>query len=328
MISARTICKNAKKMVLKVDLFHCIPKIINASWKIDYRKISFSSKNKTKTMYIIRRGDSKVGLFSYFITALGGIAYADARGWIPVVDMKNYANTYLLTEEISKKNSWDYFFNQPNEYSLDEALASKNVIMGRKTPTYSFPRDNINFFHNVNGELDYWRSICKKYVTLNVKVIERLEHEKLIFNGKKVLGVSCRGTDYVAIKPKNHPIQPSVDMVIKKVIDAISNEGFDAVYLATEDSNIINEFKKYFKDTLLMLNREYVNYEYDKKDFVTIYSTNREDDKYYQGMDYLISMLLLRECNGLVTSMTSGTVGLMCLTEKFNYLHVFNLGYY
>ena len=45
-------------------------------------------------------------------------------------------------------------------------------------------------------------------------------------------------------------------------------------------------------------------------------------------MDYLISMLLLKECKGLITTITSGSVGIMCLADDFDYLYVFDLGYY
>lgn len=296
-------------------------------WR-EHKKYSFSSLNKDKKIYIVRRGNSIVGLFSYFITTLGGIAYAEENGMIPVVDLQNYPNTYLFPEEVGKKNAWEFYFRQPGGISLQEALKSKNVILGPGEPTYPFPCANSSLFLNKNGELNYWRAICKKYIFLNESVMERLEKEKLIFLGKKVLGVSCRGTDYVAIRPSNHPVQPGVDKIIEKVEEALMEEGFEAIYLATEDQMIIAKFREKYGERLLLSNREYADYEYEKKDFITFYSTNRENDKYKQGMDYLVSMLLLRECKGLITTMASGTAGIMCLSGEFDYFYVFDLGYY
>ena len=43
------------------------------------------------------------------------------------------------------------------------------------------------------------------------------EWKKMFVETDRVLGVLCRGTDYTSRKPKNHPIQPSIDMVVDKI---------------------------------------------------------------------------------------------------------------
>lgn len=107
----------------------------------------------------------------------------------------------------------------------------------------------------------------------------------------------------------------------------MGKEGFDAVYLVTEDTQIVSAFKEKYGDKLLLSQQEYIDYDYEKKGFLVFYEENKQD-KYSQGMDYLISMLLLKECKGLITTITSGSVGIMCLADDFDYLYVFDLGYY
>ena len=38
----------------------------------------------------------------------------------------------------------------------------------------------------------------------------------------KVLGIRCRGTDYIKEKPKNHPVQPEISDVLREAKRIIS----------------------------------------------------------------------------------------------------------
>ena len=101
-----------------------------------HRKI-FPSHAADRIPYIIRRHDPYVGLFSYFITILGGIAYADQNGYTPVVDMKNYPNAYLYDSEVKHVNAWEYYFTQPTSLSLEDALSCKKYIIGKDTALHN-----------------------------------------------------------------------------------------------------------------------------------------------------------------------------------------------
>ena len=170
---------------------------------------------------------------------------------------------------------WEFYFQQPGGISLEDALKSKNVILGNGNMNYSFPGLSKDLFENKNGELDRWRAICKKYIFFNDAVTQRYEQEKAMFSGKKVLGVRCRGTDYVAVKPKGHPIQPNAEMVIEKAEAAMGKEGFDAVYLVTEDTQIVSAFKEKYGDKLLLSQQEYIDYDYEKKGFLVVNEKSR-----------------------------------------------------
>lgn len=76
-----------------------------------------------------------------------------------------------------------------------------------------------------------------KIYSLKFKTREYIEAEyKQLFEGKrKVLGVICRGTDYLALKPSGHPVQPEIKDVIAYCKKYMEKNKYDAIYLATEE---------------------------------------------------------------------------------------------
>ncbi|MBQ3396814.1 MAG: hypothetical protein II884_04415 [Synergistaceae bacterium] len=91
---------------------------------------------------------------------------------------------------------------------------------------------------------------------------------------------------------------------------------------------IAEKFKDAFGDKLITIDCEYIDYDYDKAGSLCQYTSERENDRYIRGLDYVVSMLFLSKCPGFITSYTSGAVGVMCLSEGFDYLYIFNLGRY
>ena len=269
-------------------------------------------------------------MFSYFITILGGIAYADEKGYIPVVDMKHYPNSYLYDSEVGHVNSWEYYFTQPDFLTLEEALSCRKYIISKDTALHAWPSTSAAaLFYNEDGKLDYWRKLCKKYIRFTQPVIDGVEQSLQKFSGKRVLGVSVRGTDYTGLKPHGHPIQPTAEQAINKTREVFSTGRYDSVYLATEDKNIIAAFKSAFGEKLILPDGDLIDFDASVGKYVTeCFNDKRENDKYLRGLEYIVSKLLLIKCQGLITSMTSGSTGVMCLSEGFEYLYVFDFGVY
>lgn len=330
---------SVKALLKKLDYFHILQRLVRRyrtykgikdAWPKDITRFNFFSKNKfDKIPYIVRRRSEIVGLFSYFITMLGGIAYADKNNFIPVIDMKNFMNLYLYPDELGRVNSWEYYFDQPGNISLDESLSSRKYILGRDCALFERPSQTAEFFYNHDGQLDYWRNICRKYIRFTPAVLERLENMKQKYQGTRILGVLVRGTDYAALKPHGHPIPPTAEQAIAKVQGAMKSESFDSVYLATEDKNILAKFQAAFGDKLITPEADYINYDYKHAKFLAYYEPDRQNDKYLRGLDYLVSILFIAKfCKGFITCITSGSTGLMCLSSGFEYLYVFDLGCY
>ena len=163
---------------------------------IQYRekKKSFGELNPDKTFYIIRNKNHGIGLMAYYMSIIGDIYYAEKKGWIPVIDMKNYENPYLESSLVGKENAWEYYFKQPCTYSLDEAYKSKNVVL-----SYGFTSRTgspMSLYQSILDDPEYIEIAQNKMLFSDEmrKTIE-IEYEKLFPKEGKVLGISSRGTD-------------------------------------------------------------------------------------------------------------------------------------
>ena len=177
-------------------------------------------------------------------------------------------------------------------------------------------------------ELEYWRGLCRKYIRFTKPVLERLESMTRRYSGRRILGVLVRGTDYVAMKPKNHSIPPTPEQAIAKSREAISEQHFDAVYLATEDKNILAKFQNAFGEKLLLPEADYLEYDYSRPEFLADVDSSRPNDKYLRGLEYLVSILFLSRCEGFITSGNNGSAAAMLFSDGFEYFYFFDLGVY
>ena len=170
------------------------------NWEEHYVRKGDPSK---PTYYIIRRAE-QVGLFSNFIMFAGHIRYALSKGWIPVIDMQNYPNSYLAPEKLGKENAWEYYFEQPLRIGLEQAYNGDNIILCQKSkwlvPCFN---SSSSFFNNSSIALAEWRMLIKLGL-LKVKPIIMEEilatRAKLFAPTDRVMGVHLRGTDYLTHK--------------------------------------------------------------------------------------------------------------------------------
>lgn len=284
-------------------------------------------KHKEDTFYIIRRSGMKPGLFSHFRTNLARIDYAINNGMIPIVDMQNFKNSNLEEEEYCLVNAWEKYFQQPIGYTLEDAYSAKNIILSDAGVPKDFPRDSMDFFADKNGELTYWRKICREYIHLS-PIVEQcfLQQQKLLFgDGKRILGVLARGTDYVKVKPSKHAIQPTAEQIIDKSKEVMVDYTCDKLFLVTEDKNIANRFAEEFGDKCLTNVKEYLDYE---DGYLSEIDSEKKGDKFERGLEYLVNILLLSKCNCVVSGRTSGAVGAALFTDGWEYSYFFDLGRY
>lgn len=277
---------------------------------------------------VIQRPACNVGLFSYFITILGGINLCLERNLLPVIDM--YTCDNIFQKNNKKLNSWELFFEQPANINLEDINEEIQIIDCNEIPNEKRPNLTMNFITNEKA-LNYWRKLCKKYIKLNKKTNEyiiKCQNEYFSNNQEsQTVGVLCRGTDYVNIKPYLHPVQPDVDKMIWKVRKVMSDYNCKYVFLATEDIEIYNRFTHEFTTALITPNvyrysntGKYYLEEIERK------KSNTDIEK--KGLDYLSSIYMLSKCKCLVAGRTSGSVSALILSEGFEYSYMWNLGTY
>lgn len=288
-------------------------------------KKSFGHQSK-KSYLIIKRSDQGIGLGSYILTNLGQMHYAFKNGMTPVIDMQSYLNSYLESNEVGKCNAWEFYFKQPAGIGLSQiSLRDCETIDG--APVF-LPYDSMDFLTNDNL-VKYWQAFTKENLKLTDEMnihINKTMNELFVQSNNNILGVLCRGTDYINTKPYGHPVQPSVYEVIAKAEEVIKTQGCSKVFLATEDASILNVFKECFKEKLIFTNA--MRYGETQGKRLTAIRFNRERDKYFKGLEYLESIVLLSRCQCMIAGRTNGSLLALLMSEGYRYMYMWNKGRY
>lgn len=155
--------------------------------------------------------------------------------------------------------------------------------------------------------------------------------KKDIFRDKKVIGVCCRGTDFVTLQPLGHPKQPGVEEIIYKVEELMEWGKWEYIYLVTEEKRIVEKFVKMFRERLLLSEGEYYDKFYKDKRVTHIsqITFDREDDLYLRGMEYFTKVFILSLCDALVGGNCGATRAAYIMNGgKYSYEYIFDKGLY
>jgi len=226
---------------------------------LDYENINFS---------VIRRVSCRpCGLFSNYIVYLGCIRKYLIEGFVPILEFESYKNAINgFIVDLSKGNPWEYYFNQPFGYKYSDIKKNAKNIKYFECKL-KIKRPNEKIFLN-KSSMNYWHIMAKQYIPIkNEIIIESNKIFKKLFKGSRnILGVLLRGTDYVARKPRRHPIPPKTDDAIHDVQLFDKKNRYNWIFLATEDNIIrqkfINEIGSKVK---YLLNKNKILYNYSKK---------------------------------------------------------------
>lgn len=313
-------------------LIYC--NLVLRHWNLREHKKRFGDENPDKTFFVVRADDNcSEGLLSLYINR-GSLVYkAIEKGYIPVVDFKNYKTMYNMPE-FPDENAWDYYFLQPYSFSLEEVYKSKNVILSG----WSFSKNPTNPAYNICGKewlvdknLDEISSFFLDRIDVRpeIKEFANREYEKLFPAKKRVLGVFFRGTTYVQYRPYNHPIQPDIKQMFEKVDRFLLSYGIENIFLATEDADIIEEFKQRYKSIVITYNgNNTVSKSLTKNGLANIIHSGGKTN-YQIGLGYLITMLILSQCDYLVSSIANGSIFANIMNgNRYEDKYIFNLGVY
>lgn len=291
------------------------------------RRCSFGDENINKTFYVIGVSNSTAGLFAVVKSTFCHICYAINKGYIPVVDMQNF-NNQLTDGNDMGKNAWELYFKQPGGYNLDDISQSRNII---KSCTLPFPEGvEIGFDTSMDEAFrKEFSPLYKKYVVPTPEVAKYAQQKLDVVIGERkcVLGVLCRGTDYTESKPSGHPIQPTAEQAIIKAKEVMLQNGFEYVFLATEDQRIYNAFDDAFGNKLLFSGQKLYDGMNGKK-FLSELSTNNYSEKWHNIVDYFSTIYILSKCDGLLAGLTCGSICAYLMPNAYSYTYFWNLGRY
>lgn len=268
---------------------------------------SFGEKNPDKVFYVIYRTPYEAGFFSNFSHVVGHLKLIEHTNFIPVVDFKNFKTFYNTEKPVNgTENSWEYYFEQPSKYSLDEVYQSKNVLFcgGQYPHGASFTADEAFKYYNE---------------AFNVKkdILDIVKEYDKYFEGNKVLGIHFRGKD-MNIFP-DHPFGLSEEQMFKYTDEIIEKFGINKILIATDEKRYLDLYVKKYGDKVFFAD----NFRTEK---INEFNINpRENHRYLLGREVLIDMLLLLKCNGLLhgSSNIPGIAKSLNPNYEFSY-YVFN----
>lgn len=280
-----------------------------------------------KVYYVIRPRGEQEGLLSTYYFVMDRIYYTQKHGYIPYVDFDTDHCQYHIDEPVhGTTNAWEYFFEQPSHVTREELAHKKNVLLSG----WSYHNDPNEFVLPKNftdPSYPITKEVCEKYGQFNenIKKIANQKFKELFNDSENVLGVFIRGTDYVALKPKGHPIQPAVSDVIEKANEWIDQKHIKNVFLVTEDYSYVEKFQNDLHTQFKCSDNDFVK-NYNQNDYV---SSTFKGNAYERGLNYLIRLILLGKCTYLISSITNGSLYSYLIKEHpFKEEYWFNLGVY
>lgn len=280
-------------------------------WDSRAHQVHFGNSDPDKKYMCIRPMDNTQGLLSIYFYVLNNVKWAIENDYIPYVDFESEKCQYFTGRIINgTKNAWEYYFKQPSLLNKDDIYTKKCVLMSG----WSFnPKYKI---HQITKEVNSLRSEPIKNISKLIGVKEDIykivdEKKQHLFNGS-VLGVFMRGTDYVKMKPKGHAVQPSLEQVLNKVDEFLGKYHIDRIFVVTEDFDYYSALKEKYGN-LIFCSDDYFVRGYEGENYI---ESSFDNDPYERGLNYIVRVLLLNECDYLITGITNGSLVSCCLNDK------------
>ena len=290
--------------------------------------ISKKSLYENETFAILRRNCTFCGLFAFYIYYLGCINMYLIKGYIPIVDLMSFPNTYNNFSSIDF-NPWESFFEQPFGFTLKEALKKNRVKIFYCIGQDNRPDDKNIYYNKLS--IDYWHNTAMKYIPIKKEIIKETNIiiQKLFKGSKNILGVKIRGTDYITRKPRWHPIPPKVEDTINDVKKMDIKNNYDWIFFASEDEQIKEKFIKEFEGKIKYLNPNIkLNYYINNRTNDLLVKQKEICGNLEYAKNYVMNIYILSKCIDIVMTRGSGGAGIIILTKGFRNSLIYNLGEY
>ena len=303
------------------------------------KRESFGDKNPDKTFFVIRPyyfmktnelATTISNLLFHYYRNLQHLSHAIDNGWIPVVDWQNYG-PFPHGEDFpvnGTTNCWEYFWNQPSEYTLDEVYKSKNVILSSQNTEFYGSIPSVALTPPFSEYVDDLIACCPKYdtlITLNEPTSKYVQkHQDALFPpDSRILGVSIRGAAYGASNIPGHPVQPKMQNLIAEVKKYVGKWNMDFIFFTCEMASAVEAMRNSFGDKLIVLPRQ----RYKKLPTSNDNPLYEAGSRYQTNLDYLTEMVLLSRCTSLIAGMSGGVrCAIIWNAGQYEHIKVFENG--
>lgn len=310
------------KHLIKYSLKNSYRKNINNLIKTsDFERLNLCEQEYEKNVLIIQRLNIMVGMFSDYIVFLHYIERAIERNMVPVIDRKTNKNYYLDADK--SINTWELFFEQPCNLSLDDIDSTKHSI----SRCYTSDMCSVSLLNCKEKDvIDYWRKFSKKYIRLNANTKAHvIQWRKKLIDGKRILGVAIREGYNIwfqkTMTGKNHALQEDVKTVVKDVEKKLSEWNCNYVFLACQSVETEKLFESVFKDRLIIYPRKR-----EMVDGLKAHSQRTKEQEYQNELDYITEMNLLASCTCFICSENSGAEAAFIMSNGFENHKCYSIG--
>ena len=260
-------------------------------------KREFGNENPDKKFVIIDARYGNLGLFALRSQAIAYARYIKAKGFIPVFNIQNIHGSLSIYQDYRGDEIWNKFFTQPEEYTIDNLINSKNVYF---TPECYNPTVISHIMSVYNSSINL--SWINGLYSMNLKNYIEERKDQFLPYPNETLGVLARGTDFVNAHLDNHPTHVSKEVLRDKIEQALKKWNLKYIYLATEDESYLKYFKKEFGDIVYSTDQQ----RFTTKENEMLAEMHRKrkikGKGFTLGAEYILSILLLSECNSLLAS--------------------------
>lgn len=312
---------------------------IRIQWKrfrMPEQKKNYGKLHPNRTFYVIRLYPPASGLLADYIYVLGMMEYASQKGWIPVVDMENYATMYDIDKPINGSNNvWEHYFQQPlidgTRYTLEEVYQSKNVVLSNGT------MDDWYFGADANDSVLMWQYKWSKRIGFQTQIREYLEkkYKETIPKDVRVIGVCLRGRAQKKRMWGNN-IQMTVDDVIPILKEKLKEWNCTHIFVKSDEKEPIDEINKVFNNVLYTESSRAEGFKgtirecYNDADLgINDNNTGEMPVVYTNQMQYLGDIYILSKCTCLISSNNNGCFGARIWNGgEYEHCHIIDKGVY
>lgn len=221
---------------------------------------------------------------------------------------------YTKLQEFSKLNNIKLIV-QSDSYSMNSFRSLKKYF---NLPNIEYDYEDKNDYDGYGGYIPYLYKMTLKTIlkedsifTSYAKEILKNTVKEYLPENARVLGVLARGTDYVYLKPTNHAKVTETDRLLDRVMRTVELDGYDYVYLATEDEDIYNRFFNIFGEFLISVDQKRYSlsqFNDSKRAIADIITDETEEQKEERMLDYIKVLYVLSKCTSLIASNDCGGV--------------------
>lgn len=160
--------------------------------------------------------------------------------------------------------------------------------------------------------------------SLNPSFVEEMrEYGQAVLKDKRMLGILLRGSDYIASGMSGASAPVTVESALPKIREWMEEDGYDGIFLATEDMDILKKMEAAFPGKIRVVSQErYSITDFTREGVTTISELDRKrhpsDEEYDvfledSTVNYFYALYLLSRCESF---MYSGQCGGIVMTKS------------